>query len=87
MDSHRNSPQITEDVTFRTASDCQQRLSVMVADGEVPIPIDWEPDRLLPLLDLVHRTRRHSLVKFIARVIANDIRRQERREEKNHVEV
>ena len=81
-----NSPH--KDATHSTL--IQERLpeiAEIVADGEVPIPIDWEPDRLLPLLDLVHRNRRHSLVKFIARVIANDIRRQERREEKSHVEV
>jgi hypothetical protein len=81
-----NSP--NKDATHSTL--IQERLpeiAEIIAEGEVPIPIDWEPDRLLPLLDLVHRTRRNISVKFIARVIANDIRRQERREEKIHVEV
>ena len=80
-----NSP--NKDATHSTLQERLPEIAEIIAEGEVPIPIDWEPDRLIPLLDLVHRTRRHSSVKFIARVIANDIRRQERREETNHVEV
>ena len=40
---------------------------------------------LHPLLDLVHAARRRRLVQFIARVIASDIRREERRKEKSDV--
>lgn len=53
----------------------------MIAEGELPVPTDWPPERLQPLLDLVHVARRRRLAKFVARIVANDIRRQERRED------
>ena len=56
-------------------------IAEMIAEGELPVPTDWPPHRLQPLLDLVHVARRRRLVKFVARVMANDIRRQERRQE------
>ncbi|MGZ0173243.1 MAG: hypothetical protein ACKVHE_27255, partial [Planctomycetales bacterium] len=56
-------------------------IAEMIAEGELPVPTDWPPHRLQPLLDLVHVARRRRLVRFVARVMANDIRRQERRQE------
>lgn len=56
-------------------------IAEMIADGEIPLPIDWPNGRLHHLLDLVHAARRRRLVSFIARTIASDIRRQERRTE------
>lgn len=75
MDSYRNSPQITEDVTLRTASDCQQRLSVMVADGEVSFPTDLDDAERLSLAAAVRKRRRTTLIEFLARQIAADIHR------------
>ncbi|WP_160167285.1 hypothetical protein [Rhodopirellula sp. SWK7] len=61
------------------------RIAEMIADGEIPIPVDWPHSRLHPLLDLVHAARRRRLVQFIARTIASDIRREERRWEQSDV--
>ncbi len=60
-------------------------IAEMIADGEIPIPVDWPENRLHPLLDLVHAARRRRLVHFIARTIASDIRREERRREQSDV--
>jgi hypothetical protein len=56
-------------------------MAEMIAEGKLPVPMEWPPHRLQPLLDLVHGARRRRLVKFVARVIANDILRQDRRQE------
>ncbi|MEK6238702.1 MAG: hypothetical protein N2C14_28615 [Planctomycetales bacterium] len=55
-------------------------LASLVADGELPIPVDWPADRLRPLLREVHELRRRRLVALIARAIASDLRREERQE-------
>lgn len=57
-----------------------RRVAESIASGETPIPINWPDDRLSPLLDLVHAARRKRLVRFFARVIANDICRLKRQE-------
>jgi hypothetical protein len=75
MDSHRNNPRITEDVTLRTASDCQQRLSIMVADGEVSFPTDLDDAERQSLAAAVRKRRRTTLIEFLARQIAVDIHR------------
>ena len=64
-----------------TEADRLPRIAELVANGEIPIPVDWPEDRLLPLLDLVHAARRRRLVRFFARVIASDICRNDRQEE------
>ena len=56
-------------------------IAELIAIGEIPIPMDWDPECLESLLNLVHIARRRRLVEFVGRVIANDIRREERREE------
>ncbi len=61
------------------------QIAEMIADGEIPIPVDWPDSRLHPLLNLVHAARRRRLVHFIARAIASDIRREERRKEQSNV--
>ena len=61
------------------------KIAEMIADGEIPIPVDWPDSHLHPLLDLVHAARRRRLVHFIARTIASDIRREERRRERSNV--
>ena len=58
------------------------RVAQMVACGEMQTPLHWPPDLLHRLLDEVHRIRRGRLVRFIARSIASDIYREERREDK-----
>ena len=59
----------------------QRSLASMIANGELPVPIDWPEDRLLILLNDVHNLRRRRLVSFIARAIARDICREQRQEE------
>lgn len=61
------------------------QIAEMIADGEIPIPVDWPDNHLHPLLDLVHAARRRRLVHFFARAIASDIRRDERRTENSDV--
>ena len=53
----------------------------LIANGEVPIPVDWPEDRLFPLLDLVHVARRRRLVRYFARLVAKDICRANRESE------
>ncbi|TWT97283.1 hypothetical protein [Neorhodopirellula pilleata] len=53
-------------------------LAEMIATGEAPVPNDWPPDVLSPLLDLVHVARHRRLVHFIACAIASDIDREKR---------
>ncbi len=61
------------------------QIAEMIADGEIPIPVDWPDSHLHPLLDLVHAARRRRLVHFIARTIASEIRREARRREQSDV--
>lgn len=56
-------------------------IAEMIAEGELPIPLEWEAEHLATLLDLVHDARRKRLVSFVARCIASDIRRLERQKE------
>lgn len=57
------------------------RMAEMVACGDLPIPLDWSPDRLRKLLADVHVLRRRRLVQLIARAIASELCREERQEE------
>ena len=57
------------------------KISESIANGEIPIPVDWPDDQLHPLLDLVHAARRRRLVRFLARLVARDICRRDRKEQ------
>jgi hypothetical protein len=52
-----------------------EHLAMLVADGKVPFPIDWPPDRQATLAVLVRARRRDRLLKLIARMIADDLLR------------
>ncbi len=76
---------LTSDLDKRTETaakvDRLPKIAELIANGEIPIPVDWPEDRLLPLLDLVHAARRRRLVQYFARLIASDICRIDRQEE------
>ena len=56
----------------------------MIAAGELPVPVDWDPEQLQPLLDLVHIASRRRLMSFVARIVANDIHAHECNKEELH---
>ena len=58
----------------------------LIANGELPIPMDWPVHHLSALLDLVHDSRRRKLVRYFSRLIAKDICRRKSAGETNNVE-
>jgi hypothetical protein len=60
-------------------NDQLERLGELVADGTIPFPIDWPPDRQAALSVLVRARRRDRLVKLIVRAIADDLGRGQSR--------
>ena len=56
-----------------------KKIAETIANGEIPIPIDWAEDELNQLLDLVHVARRKQLLQFFARTVARDICRRDRK--------
>lgn len=76
---------LTNDEADAISAQRLPQIAEMIADGEIPIPVDWPDNHLHPLLDLVHAARRRRLVHFFARVIASGIRREERRRERSDV--
>lgn len=56
----------------------------MIAAGELPVPVDWDPEQLQPLLDLLHIASRRRLMSFVARIVANDIHAHECNKEELH---
>ena len=76
---------MTSDLNTRTESVIPagrlHQTAELIADGELPIPVDWPEESLSPLLDLVHAARRRRLVRYIARVIAGDICRHDRQKD------
>ncbi len=82
---HPKEKRLSNDLDTRTdaATDADRlpKIAESIANGELPIPVDWPEDRLLPLLDLVHAARRRRLVRYFARMIAGDICRENRQED------
>ena len=56
-----------------------KKIAETIANGEIPIPIDWAEDELNQLLDLVHVARRKQLLQFFAKTVARDICRRDRK--------
>ena len=50
-----------------------QRVAELVANGDLPLPLDLPDEQLARLVREVHDRRRRRLVQFIARAIAIDI--------------
>ena len=63
-----------------------KKTSEVIANGEIPIPVDWPQDELEQLLDLVHDARRKRLLRFFAKTLARDICCRDRKPQgDNHV--
>lgn len=75
---------MTSDLNNRTetviSTERLHQTAELIANGELPIPAHWPEHRLSSLLDLVHAARRRRLVRYVARVIASDLCRQDRQE-------
>ena len=50
-----------------------QRIAALVADGDLPLPLDLPDKQLAKLVREVQERRRRRLVQFVARAIAMDI--------------
>lgn len=69
-------PRFNDHVSSPTEAESSRNLerwSRLIADGHVPIPQDWPEADLLNLVLRVSELRRHRLLTFIARTIAQDI--------------
>ena len=60
-----------------------ERLALLVANGEVPLPTDLSPADWNALIREVARHRRARLIRYIARAIAADIERARAQEQKS----
>lgn len=65
--------------TSGRASGALDRLAKLVADGEATFPQDMSPEDLRLLVSKTRKLRRGRLVRFIARVIALDMKQSQER--------
>ncbi|WP_166830621.1 hypothetical protein [Thalassoroseus pseudoceratinae] len=77
--NNRTSGELGSAEKFRISTTDQQRLATLIASGQVPFPKDLAAEDATELLIAVRELRRTRLVQSIARAIAEDIRREQRR--------
>src|SRR6056297_2975351 len=64
LNGHNNLQDCTEEQQRRLPE-----IAEMIAGGELPVPLDWPPSQLEPLMNLVHIASRRRLKSFFARMV------------------